>query len=174
MEKQPFSQIHSTLPLEGKRRGGSLILFPGSFDPFTLGHADLVKRALRLFDQVVVAVGVNELKPGWIPVVQRVEALKDFYREEPRVHVDQYAGLTIDFAASIGATAILRGLRSVKDYEYELQMADVNRQLSGIETVILFADPELAAISSSVVRELAAFGHDISAFLPEGYMPTNK
>ena len=172
MEKQPFSQIHSTLPIEGKRGGGSLILFPGSFDPFTLGHADLVKRALRLFDQVVVAVGVNEIKPGWIPVAQRVEALKDFYREEPRVHVDQYTGLTIDFAASIGATAILRGLRSVKDYEYELQMADVNRQLSGIETVILFADPEFAAISSSVVRELAAFGHDISAFLPEGYRPT--
>ncbi len=172
MEKQPFSQIHSTLPIEGKRRGGSLILFPGSFDPFTLGHADLVKRALRFFDQVVVAVGVNEIKPGWIPVAQRVEALKDFYREEPRVHVDQYTGLTIDFAASIGATAILRGLRSVKDYEYELQMADVNRQLSGIETVILFADPEFAAISSSVVRELAAFGHDISAFLPEGYRPT--
>lgn len=172
MEKQPFSQIHSTLPIERKRGGGSLILFPGSFDPFTLGHADLVKRALRLFDQVVVAVGVNEIKPGWIPVAQRVEALKDFYREEPRVHVDQYTGLTIDFAASIGATAILRGLRSVKDYEYELQMADVNRQLSGIETVILFADPEFAAISSSVVRELAAFGHDISAFLPEGYRPT--
>lgn len=172
MEKQPFSQIHSTLPIEGKRREGSLILFPGSFDPFTLGHADLVKRALRLFDQVVVAVGVNELKPGWIPVAQRVAALTDFYREEPRVHVDQYTGLTIDFAASIGATAILRGLRSVKDYEYELQMADVNRQLSGIETVILFADPEFAAISSSVVRELAAFGHDISAFLPEGYRPT--
>lgn len=172
MEKQPFSQIHSTLPIEGKRREGSLILFPGSFDPFTLGHADLVKRALRLFDQVVVAVGVNEIKPGWIPVAQRVAALTDFYREEPRVHVDQYTGLTIDFAASIGATAILRGLRSVKDYEYELQMADVNRQLSGIETVILFADPEFAAISSSVVRELAAFGHDISAFLPEGYRPT--
>ena len=172
MEKQPFSQIHSTLPIEGKRREGSLILFPGSFDPFTLGHADLVKRALRLFDQVVVAVGVNEIKPGWIPVAQRVAALKDFYKEEPRVHVDQYTGLTIDFAASIGATAILRGLRSVKDYEYELQMADVNRQLSGIETVILFADPEFAAISSSVVRELAAFGHDISAFLPEGYRPT--
>lgn len=172
MEKQPFSQIHSTLPIEGKRGGGSLILFPGSFDPFTLGHADLVKRALRLFDQVVVAVGVNEIKPGWIPVAQRVAALTDFYREESRVHVDQYTGLTIDFAASIGATAILRGLRSVKDYEYELQMADVNRQLSGIETVILFADPEFAAISSSVVRELTAFGHDISAFLPEGYRPT--
>lgn len=172
MEKQPISQIHSTLLVEGERAGNSIILFPGSFDPFTLGHADLVKRALRLFDQVVVAVGVNELKPGWIPVAQRVEALKDFYKEEPCVHVDQYTGLTIDFATSIGATAILRGLRSVKDYEYELQMADVNRQLSGIETVILFADPELAAISSSVVRELAAFGHDIGAFLPKGYRPT--
>lgn len=147
------------------------ILFPGSFDPFTRGHADIVERALKLFDQVVVAVGVNEQKPGWIPVTQRVEALKDFYNKEPRVRVEQYTGLTVDFAASVGAKAILRGLRSVKDYEYELQMADVNRQLSGIETVLLLANPELAAISSSVVRELATFGHDISPFLPEDYRP---
>ena len=147
------------------------ILFPGSFDPFTRGHADIVERALKLFDQVVVAVGVNEQKPGWIPVTQRVEALKDFYNKEPRVRVEQYTGLTVDFAASVGAKAILRGLRSVKDYEYELQMADVNRQLSSIETVLLLANPELAAISSSVVRELSTFGHDISPFLPEGYRP---
>jgi pantetheine-phosphate adenylyltransferase len=92
--------------------------------------------------------------------------LREYYKSDARVRVESYTGLTVDFAASIGARAILRGLRSVKDYEYELSMADVNRQLAAIETVILFADPELAAISSSVVRELAHFGRDISAFLP--------
>ena len=148
----------------------SIVLFPGSFDPFTLGHANLVERALGLFDEVVIAVGVNEQKPGWIPADERVRALRDLYKINTRVRVESYTELTVDFARAIGATAILRGLRSVKDYEYELSMADVNRQLSGIETVILFADPELAAISSSVVRELAHFGKDIKPFLPEGYL----
>jgi len=146
----------------------STILFPGSFDPFTRGHASLVERALRLFDEVAIAVGINEQKLGWIPADERVRALTSLYKDEARVRIMSYTGLTTDFAASIGATAILRGIRSLKDYEYELQMADVNRQLSGIETVILFADPELAAISSSIVRELAHFGQDIQPFLPEG------
>lgn len=145
------------------------ILFPGSFDPFTKGHADLVARALQLFDEVVIAVGVNEQKAGWMTAEQRVAALKAYYREESRVRVEQYCGLTVDFAHSIGAQAILRGVRSVKDFEYEQQLADVNRQLTGIETVLLVADPSMAAVSSSVVRELAHFGHDITAFLPEGY-----
>lgn len=143
------------------------ILFPGSFDPFTLGHADLVARALKLFDEVIIAVGINEQKTGWLPVEERVQAIKTLYKGQPRVRVATYQGLTTDFATSVGATAILRGVRSVKDYEYEMQMADVNRQLTGIETVCLFADPQLAAISSSIVRELAHFGKDISAFLPK-------
>lgn len=164
------SQTHTTrLPTREGQGGGSTLLFPGSFDPFTRGHANLVERALALFDEVVIAVGVNPQKPGWIPADERVRALKDFYKENARVRVESYSGLTVDFAASIGVSAILRGLRSVKDYEYELSMADVNRQLAGIETVILFADPELAAISSSVVRELAHFGKDITPFLPEGF-----
>ena len=143
-----------------------LLLFPGSFDPFTLGHADLVNRALKLFDEVVIAIGVNEQKAGWQPVDERLRVIRQLYINEPRVRVSTYAGLTADYAEAIGAKAILRGVRSIKDYEYELEMADVNRRLTGIDTVVLFADPALAAISSSVVRELAHFGRDISPFLP--------
>ena len=143
------------------------ILFPGSFDPFTLGHANLVERALQLFDEVIIAVGVNERKPGWIPVQERVQAISTLYNHNARVRVETYSGLTTDFAAAVGATAILRGVRSIQDFEYERQMADVNRRLTGIETVCLFADPALADISSSIVRELAHFGHDITPFLPK-------
>ena len=145
------------------------ILFPGSFDPFTIGHADLVARALTLFDEMVIAVGVNEQKAGWIPADERVRALRELYQDDSRIRVESYSGLTTDFAHSIGASAILRGVRTIKDFEYEQQMADINRRLTGIETVCLFADPQLAAISSSLVRELAHFGKDITPFLPEGY-----
>ena len=145
------------------------VLFPGSFDPFTIGHADLVERALSLFDEVVIAIGINEQKSGWIPVEERLRALRAYYKEDARVRVESYSGLTSDFAHSIGVSTILRGVRSFKDFEYEMQMADVNRQLTGIETVCLFAEPQLASISSTLVRELAHFGKDITAFLPKGY-----
>ena len=145
------------------------LLFPGSFDPFTLGHANLVERALKLFDEVVIAIGINEQKAGWIAVEERVRSLQEYYKGQARVRVESYAGLTADYARSIGADAILRGVRSSLDFEYEQQMADINRQLTGIETVLLVAEPQLASVSSSIVRELAHFGKDISAFLPEGY-----
>ena len=145
------------------------VLFPGSFDPFTIGHDHLVQRALALFDEVVIAIGINEQKSGWIPVDERLCALREYYHQEPRVLVESYSDLTSDFAHSIGANAILRGVRSFKDFEYEMQMADVNRQLTGIETVCLFTEPQLASVSSSLVRELAHFGKDITSFLPEGY-----
>jgi pantetheine-phosphate adenylyltransferase len=144
------------------------VIFPGSFDPFTKGHADLVARALQIFDQVVVAIGYNEHKPGWIPVQERVDALKALYANEPRVTVESYSCLTIDFAKQCGANAILRGIRSVTDYEYEMQLADVNKQLSGIETLLLFANPQYSSVSSSMVRELTHFGKDIQPFLPIG------
>ena len=163
------ARIQTTIPLEGEQ--GGALLFPGSFDPFTAGHADLVERALQLFDEVVIAVGVNEQKAGWIPAEERVRALKGLYKDNTRVRVESYTGLTVDFARSIGAKAILRGVRTMKDFEYEMQMADVNRQLTGIDTVVLFAAPHLAAISSSLVRELAHFGKDIREFLPQGYEP---
>ena len=142
------------------------VLFPGSFDPFTLGHADIVRRALGLFDEVVVAVGYNEQKKGWMPVEERVEAIRKLYKDEPRVTVESYMGLTVDFARERGITAIVRGVRTTADFEFEMQLADVNRQLTGIETILLPASPQLASLSSSIVRELASFGHDVSAFLP--------
>ncbi|MBQ8969594.1 MAG: pantetheine-phosphate adenylyltransferase [Bacteroidaceae bacterium] len=143
-------------------------LFPGSFDPFTRGHADIVRRGLALFDHVVIAVGYNEQKRGWIPAEERIRALSELYSDEPRISVVGYHTLTTDFAHEQGCRFILRGIRSHKDYEYELQMADINRQLcGGIETVLLFSDPSLSAVSSSVVRELAHFGRDITAWLPE-------
>lgn len=143
------------------------ILFPGSFDPFTTGHADLVERALEMFDSVIIAIGYNEQKTGYIPVQERIRALAELYHDNPHVLVVSYTCLTADIARQLNVQAILRGVRSVKDYEYEMQMADLNRQLCGIDTVVLFTKPELASISSSAVRELAHFGHDITPYLPK-------
>lgn len=156
-----------------QHRGG-LVLFPGSFDPFTKGHADIVKRGLQIFDHVIIGVGFNENKTGWIPIEERVKALKDLYATEPRVTVESYSCLTVDFARQCGASAILRGIRTVSDYEYEMQLADVNRQLAGIETLLLFADPHYSSVSSSMVRELAHFGKDVQSFLPEGLHYSDK
>ncbi|MBQ8050440.1 MAG: pantetheine-phosphate adenylyltransferase [Bacteroidaceae bacterium] len=144
-------------------------IFPGSFDPFTLGHADIVERGLQLFDHIVIAVGYNEEKRGWIPIAERVRALREFYKDEPRISVEQYNTLTVDFAREQGTPFILRGVRSHKDYEYELQMAEINRELApDIETVALFTTPELSSLSSSIVRELAHFCRDIRNWLPKG------
>ena len=144
------------------------VIFPGSFDPFTIGHANLVERAVRLFDEVIIAVGYNGQKTGWLPVEERVRALREYYSAMPQVRVESYTGLTVDFAQSQGARFILRGVRSVKDYEYELGIADINARLADVETVVLLADPTISGISSSVVRELHHFGRDITPWLPQG------
>ena len=143
-------------------------IFPGSFDPFTIGHADLVERGLALFDSLIIAIGYNEHKQGWIPVEERVAALRELYANEPRIQVESYRSLTIDFAKEKEADFILRGIRSIKDYEYEQDIAEVNKNLSGIETIVLFAKPCLSSVSSSVLRELFHFGKDIQSWLPEG------
>lgn len=154
----------NTPPPRGRGRGRGL--FPGSFDPFTKGHDDIVRRALGLFDEVVIAVGYNEQKKGWLSVEERVATIKKLFADEPRITVESYTGLTVDFARKCGAKAIIRGIRTTADFEYEVQMADVNRQLSGIETILLPASPQFASLSSTVCRELAHFHHDISEFLP--------
>lgn len=143
-----------------------IALFPGSFRPFTAGHADIVARGLELFDKVIIAIGVNPAKPA-ADAEATVEAIRALYAAEPRVEVEAYSCLTADFARSCGAAFLLRGVRSVKDFEYERDMADINRRISGIESVILFSRPELAAVSSSVVRELESYGHDVTQFLAE-------
>ena len=144
-----------------------IALFPGTFDPFTLGHQSLVKRVLTCADAVVIAIGINEKKQTYYTLEQRVEAIRSLYADEPRVKVITYSGLTVDVAQQEGASFILRGVRSVIDFEYEKAIADVNRQLTGIETLLLFTEPAYAHISSSVVRELLHFGKDVSAFLPK-------
>lgn len=144
------------------------VIFPGSFDPFTIGHANLVQRATKLFDEVIIAVGHNEQKQGWLPVEERVRALREYYQGMPQIRVESYTGLTVDFAQSVEARFILRGVRSVKDYEYELGIADINNRLADVETVVFLADPSISGISSSVVRELYHFGRDISIWLPQG------
>ncbi len=143
-----------------------IALFAGSFDPFTRGHADIVARGLELFDRIIIGVGINTAKTDSAATEARIAPIAALYADEPRVSVEAFGTLTVDFAQSRGARWLLRGVRSVKDFEYERDMADINRQLSGLESVILFSSPGMAAISSSVVRELKAFGHDVTPFLP--------
>lgn len=144
-------------------------LFAGSFNPFTTGHASVVERALPLFDRIIIAIGVNPGKPSEASVQERVDTIASLYHNLPagRVEVVAYHDeLTVDLAARLGAGWLLRGVRSVKDFEYERDLADINRKLSGIETLLLYTLPELSAVSSSMVRELKSYGHDVSAFLP--------
>lgn len=143
-------------------------VFPGTFDPFTIGHQSLVSRCLALVDKIIIAIGVNETKNSYFPLEKRLQMIRDLYKDEPRVSVESYTSLTIDFAREVGADCILRGIRSVNDFEYEKVIADINRTLSGIETIVLFTEPEHTHISSTVVRELLHYGHDISAFIPKG------
>lgn len=138
----------------------------GSFDPYTIGHDSLVKRALPLFDKIVIGVGFNERKKYMQTTETRVETIRRIYSGEKRIEVKQYNDLTVDFARREGAGFIIKGVRSVKDFEYEREQADINRQLTGIETVLFFAEAGMESISSSVVRELAHFGKDVRRFLP--------
>ncbi len=141
-------------------------IFTGSFDPFTIGHDDIVRRALPLFDRIVIGIGVNEHKKYSQTTEERIENISRLYAEEPKIEVKAYGDLTVDFAKREGAHYIIKGVRSMKDFEYEREQAEINRRIGGVETLLLFADPQLASISSSMVRELMHFGRDVSEFLP--------
>ena len=143
-----------------------IALFPGTFDPFTFGHLSLIERGLRLVDEIIIAIGINPNKKTYYPLEQRMEMISGFFHDNPRVSVRSYTGTTVDFAQEMGAQFIMRGVRSVNDFEYEKNIADVNRQLSGIETFVLFTEPKYTHISSSIVRELLSYGKDVSAFVP--------
>jgi pantetheine-phosphate adenylyltransferase len=143
-------------------------LFPGTFDPFTIGHESLVKRGMLLMDEIIIAIGVNDSKKSYFTLTQRIEFISELYKGESRVKVESYDNLTIDFAQKMGARYILRGIRSVIDFEYEKTIADMNRTISGIETFVLFTEPSLTHISSSHVRELLRHEHDVSNFIPKG------
>ena len=142
-------------------------LFAGSFDPFTRGHQSIVDRTLAIADEVVIAIGVNSGKTPMFSLEQRTEMIRRVYAGNERVRVESYSGLTTDFAQSVGATFLVRGVRSIIDFEAEKSMADVNRKLTGIETVLLITEPEFSSISSSIVRELMSYGRDVTEFLPD-------
>ena len=143
-------------------------IFVGSFNPFTIGHDSIVRRALPLFDRLVIGVvGDNVHKPDMPSSEERMKAIIDLYSDEPRIEVKSYQGLAIDFAQAEKAQFIVKGVRTVSDFEHEQWQADFNRKLGGIETILLYTEPELASVSSSALRELAHFGVDISSYLPK-------
>ncbi|MCI5818130.1 MAG: pantetheine-phosphate adenylyltransferase [Prevotella sp.] len=142
-------------------------VFVGSFDPFTVGHYDIVQRALPLFDRLIIGVGINERKVYMNDTETRVADIIRIFNNNPKIEVKTYNDLTVDFAKRVGATFIVKGVRSVKDFEYEREQADINRRISGIDTLLLCADPQHASVSSSMVRELIHFGRDVSEFLPK-------
>ena len=144
-----------------------IAIFPGTFDPFTVGHASIVERGLPLFDRIVIGVGVNDNKRTLYTNEERVRNIQEIYANEPRVKVVAYDDLTVDLAKREEASFILRGIRSVKDFEYERDIAAMNERLSGVETVLLFTEPQYMSISSSVVRDLLRFGKDVTEFLPK-------
>lgn len=142
-------------------------IFPGSYDPYTIGHHDIVMRGLQVFDEIVIGIGHNYTKRETFPLDERLAAIQRIYNNEPRVRVEVYEGLTVDFALKHDAQFILRGVRSTLDFEYERNIAEANKQLSGIETILLYTRPEYAHISSTLVRDLHSHGKDIAAYLPK-------
>lgn len=140
-------------------------LFPGSFDPFTKGHEVVIRKALQLFDEVVIGVGVNSTKNYMFETEKRLNHIRSLFKDEPKVRVETYNKLTVDYCKDIDAQFIIRGLRDSKDYEYERSIAHMNRSISTIETVIFLTDPEFSAISSTIIREIHRNGASIEQFV---------
>jgi len=140
---------------------------PGSYDPVTRGHLDIIDRSAQLFDEVIVAVLVNDTKQGLFTVDERLEMLVEVTREFPNVRVTSFRGLLVDFCRDQGAQAVVKGVRVVGDFEYELQMAQMNIGLSGVETLFMPTNPLYSFIASSLVKEVAKWGGDVSTYVPE-------
>ncbi len=145
-----------------------IAVFPGSFDPFTIGHESIVRRGLQLFDRIIVAIGTNTEKSEYFPLEQRLEWIRKVFADEPRIEVAAYSSLTVDFCRRVGARFLLRGLRTAADFEYERAIAQVNRAMEKeIEVVFLLTLPEHTFINSTLVREVIRYGGDASKFLPD-------
>lgn len=145
-----------------------ICLFPGTFDPITLGHTDVIDRSLDLFDEIVVGIGVNSAKMPMFPLEQRMQWIRDIYSHTNKVKVISYEGLTINCCREINARFILRGIRTIGDFEYEKAIADVNRMMeSNIETIFLSCTPQYSTLASSLVRDVVRYGGDASQLLPQ-------
>jgi len=154
--------------MENKSMGEKIALYPGSFDPPTNGHLDIIERGIKLFDKVIVAVMKNPLKKGLFSVDERVEILNEILKDYPNAEADSFDGLTVNFAAEKGAFAMLRGLRAISDFDSEFQLALINRRLNrDIQTVFLMTGMRWIYISSSIVKEAAQFGGDVEGMVPE-------
>jgi pantetheine-phosphate adenylyltransferase len=152
-----------------------ICLFPGTFDPVTLGHIDIINRSLPLFDKVVVGIGINASKNPMFTADQRKLWFDEIYKDQPKVEVATYDGLTIKFCQAIGANFILRGIRYVSDFEYEKTIADANRTMDRtIETIFLTGEPKYTSVASTIVRDIIRNGGDASPFLPEAVIKTLK
>ena len=148
-------------------------LFPGTFDPITLGHIDIINRALPLFDKVVIGIGRNVNKAPMFTEEQRLQWIKDIYINEPKIEAVIYEGLTVNCCKSVGATFILRGIRYVNDFEYEKAIADMNRSLEGhIETIFLTCLPQFTSVASTLVRDVLKNGGNVKQFLPQAVIQT--
>ena len=142
-------------------------VFPGSFDPITLGHVDLIYRGLEIFDEIIIAIGVNADKKQLFPLEDKIQQIKNTFINEPRVKVSSYKGLTIDFCKSVNSKYILRGLRNSSDFNYEQSIAQTNSSLSLIESVFLISSPQLAYISSTIVRDIIRNEGDYKSLVPK-------
>jgi pantetheine-phosphate adenylyltransferase len=137
-------------------------VFPGQFDPITNGHLDVIRRGVNLFDELIVAVGINPEKREMFPLDDRIQMIKELLKDTPGVKVQKYTGLTVDFVRSVQATTILRGIRDVSDLRYEFQLAMTNRAVGGIETVFIMTGDQYALTSSSLIRQIVALGGDVA------------
>jgi len=144
-----------------------IAIFPGSFDPFTIGHENIVQRAVDLFDEIIIGIGYNSTKSDFFPVDTRIEWVDYLFNDQPNVKVAKYQGLTVDFAKSVNAGYILRGIRTAADFEYERAIAQVNRTMTGIESVFLLTTPEHTPVNSSIVRDIIRHDGDASQFIPQ-------
>ena len=144
-----------------------IAVFPGSFDPFTIGHESIVQRALEIFDQIIIMIGYNANKEAYYPLSKRKEWIQRVFSDEPRIKVGKFDGLTVDYCQKVHAQYILRGLRTASDFEYERAIAQINKQMAPeVETVFLLTSPEHTAITSTIVRDILRHKGDASAFLP--------
>lgn len=142
-----------------------MAVFPGSFDPFTKGHESVIRKAYDLFDEIVIAFGVNTSKTYLFETEKRILHVQNLYRNQPKIQVMQYSGLTTELCERLGTKYIIRGVRNTIDFEYEKPIAEINHQMSGVETILFYTEPEVSAISSTIIREIYKMGGDLSKFV---------